>query len=88
MQEFDPAGIGARSLQECLLIQIDRREESRLKKLMRKVVTGYFEEFTHKALGNYTTRLSRSTANRPMCSFRELRKLNPQAWGLDGGDCR
>ena len=31
LQQFDPAGIGARSLQECLLLQIERREESRLK---------------------------------------------------------
>ena len=27
LQDFDPAGIGARSLQECLLIQIDRRDD-------------------------------------------------------------
>ena len=34
LQTFDPAGIGARSLQECLLLQIDRRDPSRLKELM------------------------------------------------------
>ena len=34
LHEFDPAGIGARSLQECLLIQIARRENSKVKTLM------------------------------------------------------
>ena len=34
LQEFDPAGIGARSLQECMLLQIKRRDDSRLKMLM------------------------------------------------------
>ena len=48
LQAFDPAGIGARSLQECLLLQIDRRDASRLKDLMTKVVENYFDEFTKK----------------------------------------
>ena len=30
LQDFDPAGIGARSLQECLLLQIARRDDSRV----------------------------------------------------------
>ena len=38
LQAFDPAGIGARSLQECLLLQIERREPSRLRDLMERVV--------------------------------------------------
>ena len=33
LQDFDPAGVGARSLQECLLIQISRKPDSRLKEL-------------------------------------------------------
>ena len=48
LQTFDPADIGARSLQECLLLQIDRRDPSRLKDLMTKVVNSYFDEFTKK----------------------------------------
>ena len=42
LQDFDPAGIGARSLQECLLIQISRRDDSKVKKLMQQVITDYF----------------------------------------------
>ena len=77
LQQFDPAGIGARSLQECLLIQIDRREESRLKKLMKKVVTDYFEEFTHKHWETIDKALSLN-GEQADALFRELRKLNPR----------
>ena len=46
LQQFDPAGIGARSLQECLLLQIERREPSRLKELMQKTIEQCFDLFT------------------------------------------
>ena len=45
LQQFDPAGIGARSLQECLLLQIARREPSRLKDLMQKAIEQFFDLF-------------------------------------------
>ena len=48
LQDFDPAGIGARSLQECLLLQIERRDDSRVKQLMQQVINRYFDDFTHK----------------------------------------
>ena len=48
LQEFDPAGIGARSLQECLLLQIQRRKPSNLKALMLQTIEDYFELFTRK----------------------------------------
>lgn len=48
LQTFDPAGIGARSLQECLLLQIDRLQEGRMKQLMHAVIADYYTEFTRK----------------------------------------
>ena len=48
LQTFDPPGIGARSLQECLLLQVERREESRLKELEKQVIAHHFTAFTHK----------------------------------------
>ena len=77
LQEFDPAGIGARSLQECLRIQVSRRDDSRLKELMMRVVTDYFDEFTHKhwAVIRKALALSEEQAE---ALFRELRKLNPR----------
>jgi RNA polymerase sigma-54 factor len=60
VQQFDPPGIGARNLQECLLIQLKRkqaeqREEAlqdpasdEIRKLAILVIEKHFEEFTRK----------------------------------------
>ena len=77
LQEFDPAGIGARSLQECLLLQIDRREDSRLKELMHRVISNYFDEFTKKHWDKIQSAL-RLTDLQAKVLFDELRKLNPK----------
>jgi RNA polymerase sigma-54 factor len=77
LQEFDPAGIGARSLQECLLIQIDRRDDSKVKTLMRQVIADYFEAFTKKHWDKIQAALS-LTDVQAEALFRELRRLNPR----------
>ncbi len=77
LQDFDPAGIGARSLQECLLIQISRRDDSRLKRLMRKVIADYFDDFTHKHWQTIQQSLSLND-DQAAALFSELRKLNPR----------
>ena len=52
IQEFDPPGIGARSLQECLLIQIKRKKEldhdNKLLDIEQRIITDFYEEFTRK----------------------------------------
>jgi len=60
VQQFDPPGIGARNLQECLLIQLRRKQEElreeaiqdpasdEIRKLATTVIEKYFEEFTRK----------------------------------------
>jgi RNA polymerase sigma-54 factor len=55
IQEFDPAGIGARSLQECLLIQLRRkqRETKHISNVLTlelaiKIIDKNFEEFSKK----------------------------------------
>ena len=77
LQQFDPAGIGARSLQECLLLQIDRREPSRLKELMQKAIEQYFDLFTKKHWKQLRSAL-RITELQAETLIRELRKLNPK----------
>lgn len=74
---FDPAGIGARSLQECLLLQIQRRDPSRVRDLMQRVVNDYFDEFTKKHWDKIQTALSLNDMQAEAL-FRELRKLNPR----------
>ena len=46
IQKFDPPGIAARNLQECLLIQLNEYEEP--DRLAVKMVTECFEDFTNK----------------------------------------
>lgn len=45
LQTFDPAGVGARDLQECLLLQIDRMDEGETKNILREIISNYYEEF-------------------------------------------
>lgn len=77
LQQFDPAGIGARSLQECLLLQIVRREPSQLKDLMQKAIEQYFDLFTKKHWKQLRTALH-ITELQAEILIRELRKLNPK----------
>ena len=48
IQDFDPAGVGARNLQECLLLQLDRKELTPGVEMAIHILTEYFEEFTRK----------------------------------------
>lgn len=77
LQQFDPAGIGARSLQECLLLQIDRKEPSVVKDRMRQVVETFFDDFTHKRwdLVKRQMTLSDEEAHE---MWAEMKKLNPK----------
>ncbi|MBQ7512685.1 MAG: RNA polymerase factor sigma-54 [Prevotella sp.] len=77
LQDFDPAGIGARTLQECLLLQVRRREPSRLRELMAKVLESYFELFTHKHWERLQQVMQLSDVQAEAL-IKELRKLNPK----------
>ncbi len=49
IQQFDPPGIAARNLQECLLLQLERKQhEGKHVEIAIKVLEKYFEEFTKK----------------------------------------
>ena len=77
LQQFDPAGIGARTLKECLLLQIDRRKNSPLKEQMLRVVNSYFNEFTKKHWGRIQQQLQLSDSQMDIL-LAELRRLNPK----------
>ena len=77
LQDFDPAGIGARSLQECLLLQVQRRDPSRLKDLMELTLENYFELFTKKHWDKLQQALKLNDLQAETL-IAELRKLNPK----------
>ena len=58
IHELEPAGIGARDLQECLVLQLESlNAESRERQLAMKILTHYFDEFTKKHFGKLMARL-------------------------------
>lgn len=77
LQEFDPAGIGARTLQECLLLQVRRREPSNLRSLMERALQDYFELFAKKHWERLGQQLKLSNLQ-TQTLIAELRKLNPK----------
>lgn len=77
LQGFDPAGIGARSLQECLLLQVERRPESKLKDMLQQVVTRQFDAFTKKHWDKIQANLKLSDLQLRAVQ-EEIRKLNPK----------
>lgn len=77
LQQLDPPGIGARSLQECLLLQIGRRKESRLKRLMHAAIADHFDSFTKKHWDKIQQALGLDDAEAEQL-ITELRRLNPK----------
>ncbi len=80
IQELDPAGIGARDLQECLLIQLLRKkneEPDRNLKLPILLIEEYFDEFTKK---HYDRILKRAKIEEEELkeALDEILKLNPK----------
>lgn len=58
VQELDPAGIAARDLQECLVLQLDRKEnQTPVVKLAKNIIHDCFDEFTKKHYSKITARL-------------------------------
>lgn len=48
VQKLDPAGIGARNLKECLLLQLYRKKQTKANQLAIRIISNFFEEFIKK----------------------------------------
>ena len=87
IHELEPAGIGARDLRECLLLQMAQMPvNTRPRRLARKILTNYFDEFVKKHYEKLMARLQISEDD-----FREaiaeIRHLSPKPGNLyvEGG---
>ena len=83
IQDFEPSGIAARSLQECLSIQLNKRAQTPQKMLAIKVLTDYFEEFSKKHYDKILKGLN-ITEDTLKQIIREITTLNPKpgsSWG-------
>ncbi len=81
IQELDPAGVGARDLRECLLIQLERRQDGDITKYTaKKIIEDYFEEFTKKHYKKIIKKLEIKEADLKE-AIDEIIKLNPKPGG-------
>jgi len=77
IQSFEPAGVGARDLQECLLIQLRKKEQSPIIQKAIRVVEDYLDEFTRKHYDKLERALNMDSAElREVIT--EILKLNPK----------
>ena len=84
IQHFDPAGVGARNLQECLLLQLDRKkDQGKTIELSIKVLEKYFEEFTKKHYEKIQRALNLSD-DQLREVIAQIVKLNPKPGGTAG----
>ena len=81
--QFDPPGIGARSLQECLLIQVQRDERIPNRDLLITILRKYFDDFIHKRWQRLQQRLHITQAQTEQLQ-REILRLNPRPGGTLG----
>lgn len=75
IQRFDPIGIGARSLQECLLIQLVDNECS--VPLAVEIIRDHFDDFTNKRYEKIEKKLE-ITLDDIRAAIEEITKLNPK----------
>ncbi len=76
IQQFDPPGVGARDLQECLLIQL-KRQNKREFITAREIVTNYFDEFTKKHYSKIQAKLELSDQELKE-AIDQILKMNPK----------
>jgi len=77
IQSFDPAGVGARDLQECLLIQLRKREQTPFVRKAIRVVEDFLEEFTKKHYDKLERSLNMDSEELKEV-VNEILKLNPK----------
>ena len=80
IQEFEPVGVGARSLQECLLLQIKQFKPSPAVEHATKILTTYFNDFTSRHFQKIMTRMNLTPEELKEAQMKIL-KLNPSPGG-------
>ncbi|HMT27814.1 MAG TPA: RNA polymerase factor sigma-54 [Bacteroidia bacterium] len=81
IQTFDPAGVGARDLQECLLLQLDRKLANGPHVVMaRKILSDYMDEFSKKHYEKIEKSLDLTEEDLKL-AVHEILHLNPKPGG-------
>ncbi|WP_055435962.1 RNA polymerase factor sigma-54 [Lacinutrix algicola] len=87
VHQLDPAGVGARDLQECLSIQLKRKEQSPDVALALNIINNAFERFTKK---HYKKLMSKFDISEEQLkdAIHEIERLNPKPGGSYSGNTR
>lgn len=85
VQQLDPAGVGARNLQECLSIQLNRKEQNPDVELASKIIDKAFEQFTKK---HYKKLMQKFSIDEEQLkdAIEEVERLNPKPGGSYAGN--
>ena len=78
IQQMDPAGVGARDLQECLLLQLKRKDRNKESvRNAQKIISDSFDEFTKKHYSRIENKLE-ITSEQLKDAIEEILRLNPK----------
>ncbi len=80
VQQFEPSGVGARDLRECLLIQLEDKKRTPARANAIRILTDYFEAFKNRHFQKIMTRLHLSEEEMKAV-LEEIRHLNPSPGG-------
>jgi RNA polymerase sigma-54 factor len=81
VQELDPAGVGARDLRECLLLQLERKNDGDITRFTAKIILeNHFDEFIKKHYSKIQLKLEIEDEDLKE-AIDEILKLNPKPGG-------
>ena len=85
VQSLDPPGVGARSLQECLEIQLEKKKKNRPEVILAiNIIKNEFEHFSHKHYEKLQERLG-VNKNELKTALNLISRLNPKPGGSLSG---
>lgn len=83
IQRFDPSGVGARDLRECLMIQLENQDSSAT--LAYRVLKNHFDLFAQRRLSSLA-KITGSTQQEIQAACDSLKCLNPKPGSIFSGD--
>jgi len=87
VQRLEPAGVGARNLEECLLIQLKQKKEKPTRILAIKILENSFDHFAKKHYKHLIQKFD-ITENQLKEAINEISKLNPKPGGGFAGNTK
>ncbi len=87
VQQLDPPGVGARNLQECLSIQLHRKEQKPDVALATTIIDNSFDQFTKKHYKKLLQKYNIIEAQLKE-AIEEIERLNPKPGGSYAGNNR